>query len=304
MLIDWRWPPRRRVRPLPVHECRIAWTREFHEPALADLEKARSNITSQFGEDGVLARVFEIIGTSNKRCVEFGAWDGKHFSNTWNLIENENWRGVLIECDQERFSALPASYTVPAKNTYIDCQVGWEGDARLDALLAKTDLPVDFDLLSIDVDGNDWHIWQALADHRPRVVIIEYNPAIPNHVHFIQIANPAVSQGSSLAAFVALGRAKGYEIVFTTNTNAVFVRADEFPKFRIGCNAIHVVNPVNDHQLSVFELYDGTIVNAGRDRLMWRRGTIEKALRFVRPASRARQGAGQDGDLPGNAASI
>src|ERR1700736_6997956 len=73
----------------------------------------RSNVTSQIGQDGILARIFDLIGFGQKLCVEFGAWDGKFLSNTWNLIANENWGGVLIEGDPAKFQALAATHPYP-----------------------------------------------------------------------------------------------------------------------------------------------------------------------------------------------
>src|SRR5690242_19239935 len=69
-----------------------------------------SDVTSQSGEDGIIRKVFEIIGTSSRWCVEFGAWDGRKFSNTYNLIQNEQWSGVLIEGAQAKFQKLKRTY--------------------------------------------------------------------------------------------------------------------------------------------------------------------------------------------------
>ena len=62
-----------------------------------------NNITSQFGEDGIIKEIFNRIGTKYKICVELGAWDGKHFSNTWNLWFNNEWHAILIEADKNKF---------------------------------------------------------------------------------------------------------------------------------------------------------------------------------------------------------
>jgi hypothetical protein len=61
---------------------------------------------SQNGEDGILGRIFELLGVSQGSCVEFGAWDGIHLSNTRNLIENDGWQAVLIEADPVKFRDL------------------------------------------------------------------------------------------------------------------------------------------------------------------------------------------------------
>jgi hypothetical protein len=70
----------------------------------------RSDVTSQIGQDGILEKVFSLIGDGKKFCVEFGAWDGKFLSNTWNLIVNKRWNGVLIEGNPEKFKQLTSNH--------------------------------------------------------------------------------------------------------------------------------------------------------------------------------------------------
>ena len=76
------------------HDCRLLEERRFSDPGLRHLEASRRDVTSQNGEDGVISALFEAIGAGSRTAVEFGAWDGKHYSNTWNLLENEQWHGV------------------------------------------------------------------------------------------------------------------------------------------------------------------------------------------------------------------
>ena len=276
---------RRLKRMLPAsettsfHDCRLVQERRFDDPALARLEAARRNVTSQNGEDGLIAAIFETIGTGSKIAVEFGAWDGKHYSNTWTLLENQGWRGILIEAEASRHADLPKSYGDPGRHTFIHAMVGFDGENRLDALLAAAGVPRDIDLLSIDVDSTDWHILNATKDYTPRVIVIEFNPAIPNNVSFVQAASMTVAQGSSLRAIRDLGRAKGYELAFATDTNALLVRADLYPKLGIVSNDLNLVHPSNPHLFATFELFDGTIVVAGRDRLIWQPGRLASALR-------------------------
>src|SRR3982750_1263071 len=70
-----------------------------------------SNVTSQTGEDGILAEIFSRIGIQSRWCVEFGAWDGKHLSNPYDLISNKNWSGVLIEGSSEKYAELTKNYS-------------------------------------------------------------------------------------------------------------------------------------------------------------------------------------------------
>jgi hypothetical protein len=70
------------------------------------LRNRNKSVTSQNGEDGVLEAIFETIGATNKWCCEFGAWDGKTYSDCYNLIHNHGWHGVLLEGDKTRADAL------------------------------------------------------------------------------------------------------------------------------------------------------------------------------------------------------
>jgi hypothetical protein len=196
------------------------------------------NVHSQAGEDGVIEWAFNIIGARSKWCVEFGAWDGVYLSNTCNLIRNAGWSAVMIEGDAKKCAEIEVNHPDRSKVIALNRMVGFEGDDRLDAILAATPIPRDFDLISIDVDGTDWHIWEALFNYRPRLVVIEFNGQIPNAVNFVQARNPSISEGSSLAAMIELGKAKGYELVATSGGNGYFVVREEFDKFKIADNSI------------------------------------------------------------------
>lgn len=229
---------------------------------------AAKNIYSQTGEDGIIERIFSIIGTENKWCVEFGAWDGTHYSNTANLIRNQGWSAVLIEADARRYRDLVAAYKDNTKVLPLNRFVQFEGNATLDALLAQTAAPKNLDLLSIDIDGNDYHIWDSLKVYTPRVVVIEFNPTIPAEVDFVQPRNMRVTQGSSLLAITNLAKTKGYELVAATDLNGIYVRRDYFPRFGIADNSpAQFKNHKQETQL--FQLYDGTVMIRGAHRLLW-----------------------------------
>ena len=166
------------------------------------------NVHSQFGEDKILADLLANLPDRNQWCVEFGAWDGQHFSNTLHLIETGGYNGVMIEVDADRFVDLQAlSQKLPHLRP-VQRMVGWEGPDRLDEILTELPVPHDFDVLSIDIDGNDFHVWHAFCNYKPKIVVIEFNPTIPSEVEYIQPANLAVMHGTSIASLVALGREK------------------------------------------------------------------------------------------------
>ena len=206
----------------------------------------KKSITSQFGEDGIIEKIFEIIGPKNKWCVEFGAGDGVLLSNTWNLIVNKGWRGVQIERDQLLFSDLEDTYAdFPV--FCLNASVGFLPSDRsaaflLDKILHKYPIPKDFDFLSIDVDNIDYRIWETFVDYRPYVVCIEFCQTFKHEEEFIY-GQDNVHSGSSLKSIVDLGKRKGYELICVSGVNAFFVVAHLYPLFEIKSN-----DPINYRQ--------------------------------------------------------
>ncbi len=187
-----------------------------------------ADVTSQFGEDGILAEILDRIAAEVPLagwCVDVGAADGVWLSNVCTLVRERGFRAVMIEADADRFAALSRNH--PGDDVVkVHATVGWEGDARLDRILAPTPVPADFDVCSIDVDGNDHWVLGSLVDHRPKVVVVEFNPTIPNAVDYVQAPDPRVARGASAAAMVRLGRSLGYSPVAATVCNLVLVRDD------------------------------------------------------------------------------
>ncbi len=188
-----------------------------------DLESFEKQVYSQCGEDGVIAEIFQRIGVTNKFFVEFGAKDGLFLSNTANLRLHADWSGLLMDGDEAFESALIQREFVSAEN--------------VNALFAKYEVPREPDLLSIDVDGNDYWIWKAIEGTRPRVVIVEYNVFFGLGVSKTIAYNPdhvwdeTNYHSASIAAFHKLGREKGYTLIYTDRyaPNAFFVRRSELP---------------------------------------------------------------------------
>jgi len=156
------------------------------------------NVHSQKGEDGIIEKILEVLGTKQGWCVEFGAWDGEYLSNTYNLIANHGFSAVLIEGSAERVGVMTERFRANAKVIPVHAFVGFTPDDGLDKILAATPIPSDFDVLSIDIDGNDYHAWKAVSRYRPKLVVIEFNPTIPSAVEFVQPADMSINQGSSL----------------------------------------------------------------------------------------------------------
>lgn len=237
------------------------------------------NVHSQAGEDGVLSTVLETIGTTDKWCVEFGASDGQNLSNTCNLIDNYGYSAVLVEANRTRFAKLLARHGKNPNVFALNQFVGFSATDGLDFILASRPIPKEFDLLSIDIDGNDYHVWKAVSAYTPKVVCIEFNPSIPTELEFVQPADPEVNQGASLLAITRLAAQKGYELVAVTAFNAIFVRSQYFHLFHISNNEPRILREELSWITHVFCGYDGTIFVAGADCLPWHRLSFSNRVR-------------------------
>lgn len=195
------------------------------------LKPYEQNIRSQNGEDGVVAEIFNRIGTESHYCVELGAWDGERLSNVWNLWCNQGWKALLIEGDAGRYEKLKERIQpfpgVTAWNAYVTPQ----GERSLAAIFEQAGLPRRLDLLSIDIDGDDYWLLKFLSGYTPRVVIIEFNPTIPAEVEMVQ--HEGRYFGASAKSLVALGHEKGYQLAHVTATNVILVHNQDFPKLRM-----------------------------------------------------------------------
>lgn len=226
----------------------------------------RQNITSQNGEDGVIQKIFGVIGETNRWCVEFGAGSGKKSNNTWNLIVNKGWSAVLIEAERALYQDLNKRYEENKQVTCILAAVTAEGKYALDNILRETNIPATFDFLSIDIDGQDYHVWEAVKKHEPRVVMIEINPDIPAGCDFVQPKEIIATGGSSFLAMSRLARTKGYELVYVFGVNAIFVKKELFFKFGIADNSLTTLSPLRLSPYQFFQFYDGSIVLTGIER--------------------------------------
>ena len=185
----------------------------------------KKNIYSQGGEDGILEEVLKKLDLKkNGWCCEFGAWDGKHGSNTFNLVKNFSYKAVYIESDRNKFEDLKkteAKYpNIYAINRTIDKNKN--SSNSLEKILEKTKIPLDFEILSIDIDSYDLDVWETLEKYRPKIVVIEINSSIePGIIQRHDLKN----QGNSFSATVDVGKKKGYVLVCHTG-NCIFLRDD------------------------------------------------------------------------------
>ncbi|MGE5196495.1 MAG: hypothetical protein ACM3JI_04110, partial [Anaerolineae bacterium] len=141
-----------------------------------DLSQFEKRVFSQNGEDGVLEIIFHYIQPKTKYFVEFGVEDGT-ICNTRFFREKYHWTGLMMD---GRFS-----------NPQINLRQHFITAENICDLLEYYGVPQEFDLLSIDVDGNDWYLWKRILEkYRPSVVVIEYNPNFFPHQDFIITYDP------------------------------------------------------------------------------------------------------------------
>ena len=246
------------------------------------LNDCAQNVNSQYGEDGILEKALEVIGSNDKCCVEFGAWDGKYYSNTYNLLHNLGYTGILIEGDESRYQDLLKEADKNTNIRPVCAYVGFTPEDNLDTLLEKHNIPLDYDLLSIDIDGNDYHVWETTTRYRPKLVIIEYNPTIANDVSFVQEKNMAISQGSSIRALAELAKKKDYELISTTLLNAIFVDNKYFPLFEVNDNRVETLRTDNTYVTYIFNGYDGTVFVRGYGKMGWHHlPYVEKRMQLL-----------------------
>ncbi len=184
------------------------------------LNDYKQNTFSHFGEDGVTKEIMRRLNISTGTCVEFGAWDGVAFSNT-AILWQSGWKGVLIEASKEKFETLKkvvSGYDCLPLNDMVMSS----GDGSLENILRREKIDfADVRFLSIDVDGNEYHIFDKLDSLRPSVVVMEYNPTIPPEISVVSKEDSFF--GSSARAIVDLAEKKGYALVAMTKNNCFFV---------------------------------------------------------------------------------
>ena len=179
----------------------------------------RRNVFTQFGEDGIIDYLFKKLDIQDGgTCCEFGAWDGKHISNTFRLVKEHAFRALYIEGDPVKYTDLLKTCDEYSNITPV-CEMVSD---NLDAIFERSGFPFDIDLLSIDVDSIDYEIWRDTHKVNPKVVIIEPDNKVPSWIKK-PVYDPA--QGANYWILTELGKEKGYTLVCNTS-NLIFVRND------------------------------------------------------------------------------
>jgi hypothetical protein len=232
----------RSLRGIAAHDLGRDYPRilALNEPK-AEINRHEFKVYSQYAEDGILLYLFSLLGTTNKKFVEFGVNDGRECL-TANLSINFGWSGLLIEGNPSAYTRAqafyrsmlpgPASDRVKLINNIVTAE-------NINDLLKANSMTGEIDFLSIDIDGNDYWVWKAIEAINPRVVVIEYNGILGNNRPLTVRYQPDFKRfemntagyyyGVSLPAAAKLASAKGYIFVGCESSggvNAFFIRKD------------------------------------------------------------------------------
>ncbi|WP_250631124.1 hypothetical protein [Rhodoflexus caldus] len=202
------------------------------------LQEVEFQVFSQFGDDGIIQYLVEKLKPLPEIFIEFGVESYKE-ANTRFLLMHNNWRGLIIDGDANLMAAVRRSdlcwrYDLTAVGAFITRE-------NINDIFVKNGFAGEIGLLSIDIDGNDYWVWQAIEAVNPVIVIAEYNSvfgaeraiSIPYRpdFHRHQAHYSGLYWGASLPAFCHLAEQKGYDFVGcnSAGNNAYFIRKDRNP---------------------------------------------------------------------------
>lgn len=204
---------------------------------MGTFQKYRKNVYSQNGEDGVIAEIARRIELAPSWTCDVGAWDGRYGSNCYALVKR-GWPCLMIEANPRKFEYLEQlARRVEGRIKPFNAHVEYEpGPNSLDSIVERAQLTGPIELLSIDIDSYDYHVWRSFSQ-RPAIVVIEIGSVTPPGERYI------FSGGTRLTSFTSmleLAQTKGYTLACHTG-NMVFVRNEEVPK--LGMTAEELSNP-------------------------------------------------------------
>jgi hypothetical protein len=213
---------------------------ELHEEKESnELRDYEYKVFSQWGEDGIIQRLIKVVPVESETFIEFGVQDF-YESNCRYLLMRNNWSGFVIDGSAENMDRLRRSYFYWKYDlSAVDAFVTRE---NVNELLAKSGFGENLGILSIDIDGNDYWVWEAINTFSPAITIVEYNAGfgadraatVPYKADFFRTAEhySNLYYGASLPALCLLGKRKGYSFVGcnSAGNNAFFIREDLRPR--------------------------------------------------------------------------
>jgi hypothetical protein len=187
---------------------------------------------SQHDEDGMIQEIFHRIGVSNHTFLEFGVGDGTENNTLYLLLAG--WQGLWIDGNDTNAVSINrqfGSFVQSGKLTFLHRFVNRDS---INEIIEKGKFSGEIDLLSIDIDGNDYWVWEALSQVQPRVVVVEYNAVFRPPIAVVAdyeedfVWDGTSYYGASLKAFESLASQKGYVLVgcSLSGINAFFVKRD------------------------------------------------------------------------------
>ena len=196
------------------------------------LNKYEFSVRSQDGGDGIIREIFNRIEAKNKNFVEFGVGDGLQ-NNTAYLLLN-GWSGLWFEGDPKNFEKIQNNLKDFINKKQLNLVHAMIDRENVEKLFAENNVKKEIDILSIDIDGNDYWVWSSIENFKPRLVVIEYNPEYGSYISAVPKYDKNYFwkrtrfYGSSLSAFNKLAQKKGYSLVACSflGNNAYFVRND------------------------------------------------------------------------------
>lgn len=207
----------------------------FHKQAI-DLSQTGVRVFSQFEEDGILLAIMAAIGASRKTFIDLGSANGIN-SNCANLAINLGWNGLFIDGDADSIAEGKAFYA-RHPDTWIHPPTFRQGFIQcenVNELITEAGFSGEVDLLSIDLDGNDYWIWNAVTAVKPNVVIIETHVefgfesiVVPYDKDYYYPGKHPDYHGASVPAMKKLGEKLGYRLVASNHYgfNTIYVRED------------------------------------------------------------------------------
>ncbi len=195
------------------------------------LELFEFKVYSQAGEDGIIHEIFKRIKPINKFFVEIGVQDGIECNTHFLLVKG--WKGVWIEADNGYVESINKNFEAFIKDGHLRIIQEKINPKNINEVLK--DIP-SIDFLSVDIDGNDYYVLEAL-EKKPSVICVEYNGIFPPDLAVVQPYKESFwdgtnNFGASLKAFELLMSKKGYKLVGTTigGVNAFFVKNELWSK--------------------------------------------------------------------------
>jgi hypothetical protein len=207
----------------------------MNERAGGDFNAHELGVFSQWGEDGLIAYLIGRVPIERPWFVEFGVDDYRE-ANTRYMLMTRNWRGLVIDGSEANVNTIKADALSWRHD--LDARCAFVTRENINTLIGDAGFRGDIGLLSVDIDGNDYWVWEAIDVVSPRIVIVEYNSSwgptraltTPYDPGFVRGAKhySNLYYGASIAALARLGEQKGYSLIGgnSAGNNAFFVRDD------------------------------------------------------------------------------